>query len=201
MWNLPTKLIVALIPACVALPVAVMPSHAEMPVSPMPQGISVIPTDTSSEPQLFIDEAGQFMAREKQLGELALQKSGNVSVQAYARQIIDHHTRLEMDLNVVARQVHAAPPRQRMVPPETLTRLNALQGADFDRAYVDASISNHQAAIAAFQNEGLARDPRGINLKPLSDWAAGTVSSLNDELTRAQTLGELSGTGRDNTLP
>jgi len=201
MLKLPTKLLIALIPACVAFPLSVLPTQAEMPVTPLPQGISVIPTDTSSEPQLFIDEAGQFMAREKQLGELALQKSGNVSVQAYARQMIDHHTRLETDLNMIARQVHAAAPRQRMVPPEIVTRLNALQGADFDRAYVDASISNHQAAIASFQNEGMARDPRGINLKPLSDWAAGTVSSLNDELTRAQTLGEILGTSRDNTLP
>jgi len=198
MLNLTTKLALALIPGAIALAFSV-PLQADTPPGLITtQSISVIPTDTSSEPQLFIDEAGQFFVRETQMGEMALQKSGNVQVQAYARMILDHNARLEIELNNVARQVNAAPPKQRLILPDLQAKIGALQGADFDRAYMSASVSDHQAAIANFQNEGLAHDPRGINLKPLSDWAAKSVSTLNDELTQGQSLSESVGSLKNN---
>jgi len=81
------------------------------------------PNASYAEEQLFIQEASAFSSLEYQMGELALTRSNNVSVQAYARRMIDAHSRLLDDL---ARQRHV-PSGKSFPNPDSLRRLAAVR--------------------------------------------------------------------------
>ena len=93
-------------------------------------------------------------------GQLALAKSSNELVRAYATRAIGEYTTNAQDLvrNRNEAGVTMAPDEDvRKIAGDAMTRLNSLQGAEFDTAYADAQLRVQTAAVAqygAFSQDG-----------------------------------------------
>ena len=83
-------------------------------------------------------------------GQLALTKSSNEFVRAYATRAIAEHTTIAQSLsrNRAEAGVTMAPDEEvRKIAEDAMTRLNSLQGAEFDTAFADAQLRVQTAAV------------------------------------------------------
>ena len=90
---------------------------------------------------------------EIQSGNLALAKSSNENVRAYATRAIAQHTAIAESLSRNRREsgVTMAPDEEvRKIAGDAMTRLNSLQGAEFDTAFADAQLRLQTAAVAQY---------------------------------------------------
>ena len=86
-------------------------------------------------------------------GQLALTKSSNEFVRAYATRAIAEHTTIAQSLsrNRAEAGVTMAPDEEvRKIAEDAMTRLNSLQGAEFDTAFADAQLRVQTAAVAQY---------------------------------------------------
>ena len=90
---------------------------------------------------------------EIQSGQLALTRSSNENVRAYATRAIAEHTAIADSLrrNRNEAGVTMAPDEEvRKIAGDAMTRLNSLQGAEFDTAFADAQLRLQTAAVAQY---------------------------------------------------
>ncbi|WP_420212441.1 DUF4142 domain-containing protein [Burkholderia aenigmatica] len=131
----------------------------------------------------FVDKAGMIGQVERQASQLALDRSSNPDVKAFARRMVDDHGRIAGEL----RQLGAAkgvPVQSRMLVDPAVTALRAKVGHAFDSAYVAlAGPRAHEAAIRLYEAEARnGRDPQ------LRAFAANALPMLNAHLASARQL-------------
>ncbi len=111
---------------------------------------------------------------EIQAAQLALQKSQNNSVRQFAQRMITDHTALMQRINAIEGDLRgpstATPLTQQLdaTNRQTLQTLQQLQGAQFDRTYMQNQVQQHQwllntldnALIPSARNNTLERDLR-----------------------------------------
>jgi putative membrane protein len=90
---------------------------------------------------------------EVQSGQLALSKSSNEFIRGYATRAVAEYPKAAQSLsrNRSEAGVTLAPDENvRSITDNAMTRLNSLQGAEFDTAYADAQVRLQTAAVAQF---------------------------------------------------
>jgi putative membrane protein len=88
-----------------------------------------------------------------QSGQLALSKSSNELVRGYATRAVAEYPNASQSLtrNRSEAGVSMAPDEDvRKIADDAMSRLNSLQGAEFDKAYADAQVRLQTAAVAQF---------------------------------------------------
>ncbi|WP_438820165.1 DUF4142 domain-containing protein [Burkholderia lata] len=133
----------------------------------------------------FVDKAGMIGKVERQASQLALDRSSNPAVKAFARRMVDDHGRVASEL----RQLGAAkgvPVQSRMLVDPAVTALRTKEGHAFDTAYVAlAGTRAHEAAIRLYEAEAQnGRDPQ------LRAFAANALPMLNAHLAAARQLAQ-----------
>jgi putative membrane protein len=109
-------------------------------------------TAASTSDQIFVNEAARGGKMEVELGKLAQKNGSNPEVKAFGTQMITDHTRLNNELDSVAKAGGLSVP----------TDLNSQQKAEFqdlskafdksfDRRYADLMVKDHTDDLAAFQ--------------------------------------------------
>jgi putative membrane protein len=95
--------------------------------------------------QEFLVKAIAANVAEIKLAEKALKESDNKDVRAFARQMIDDHTKAKDSLMRVAKSMKVAVVEgtEKDVR-DTMSRLSKLRGADFDREYMSCMVKNHE---------------------------------------------------------
>src|SRR4051794_29103457 len=97
----------------------------------------------------FIVNATRANLAEVAAGKLALQKSDDADVRAYARRMIADHTKAQAELTGLARAwkttVPKAPSAQQK---REAARLAALSGSTFERTYLRRQVVDHRKALA-----------------------------------------------------
>ena len=122
-----------------------------------------------------------------QSSELALRKSGNPQVRAFAQHVVRDHAALSRDLKqaLAEAKVDVAPPAS--LDPEHQQLIDTLQastGADFDRNYLKMQMDAHQDALRTQVDYRL----HGGNAK-LQDFAAKATNIMQSHLSE---LGKIS---------
>lgn len=122
-------------------------------------GAEVNPTDSpsgtaalSDDDRDFIETAAQGSLMEIELGRLAQQKGSSDAVRQFG-------ARMEQDHSQASRQLQQVAQQHGVTPPDTLgsehrqmiQELSALDGGEFDQAYMDAMVEDHDDDIDAFQ--------------------------------------------------
>ncbi|ELW9447727.1 DUF4142 domain-containing protein [Burkholderia cenocepacia] len=170
-------------------------SHAQTPPASSAQvapGV-IRPGPTADEPGLtqrpigidaeFVDKAGMIGKVERQASQLALDRSSNADVKAFARRMLDDHARIADELRRIGAQ-KGVPVQTRMLVDPAVTALRAKDGRAFDTAYVAlAGPPAHEAAIRLYETE--AKDGRDPQLRA---FAARTLPVLNAHLNAARQL-------------
>lgn len=99
--------------------------------------------------QAYVAAAAASDLFEITTSQLALQRTQNSEVRAYATALIAHHTMTSNAALVAARSAGATPPPP-VLSEEKLALVQQLQsqvGFDFDRAYIDGQLPSHAQAL------------------------------------------------------
>jgi len=118
-------------------------------------GIGAVPAGaTSPEDRVFLKEALEGGMAEVQLGQLALQKSNNADVKQFAQKMVDDHSKMGDQLKPIAQQIGVKiPDGPSKKDKATIAKLQALNGDDFDKAYMKDMVKDHKSDLTAFQSE------------------------------------------------
>lgn len=152
-----------------------VPAIAQMPMA--------TPTTTAAVPFLMMAAEGDIF--EISSSQMAVMKSQNPRVRAYASMLIDHHT---TTTNVALAQAKAAG----ITPPpailqadkrDMITQLINAAPADFDRVYLSQQVPSHEQALALHTTYA-----RNGDTAQLRTAAAGAVPFVTRHLAEARTM-------------
>ncbi len=104
--------------------------------------------------QDFVNTAIAGGIAEVRESRLALERSQNPAIRAFAQKMIEDHSAANTKLAAVAKQEKLTYPTDVTADESSEYRtLTALSGRDFDRAYVADQLAAHQATVALLQAE------------------------------------------------
>jgi putative membrane protein len=132
----------------------------------------------------FAKAAAQGGMAEIQLGKLAADRGSNAVVKAFGERMVAQHGAASDQLKAAAQQAN-------MVLPTTVSskdqqiydRLARLNGSDFDRAYADDMVQDHERDLNEFQNE--ANNGKNSSIRA---FAAQTVPMIQEHLNQAREM-------------
>lgn len=144
-------------------------------------------SDLNSDDRKFVQMAADMDAREVQFSERAKEKAQNEQVRQFATLMIQEHGKTNRELLKLAERFHQSggPPykRQDRSVKKAVAELAALEGAQFDRRYMEAMLKDHQDSVRLFERE--ARNGKDPELKA---FAAETLPHLKAHLEKAQQI-------------
>jgi putative membrane protein len=100
----------------------------------------------------FWTKAAQGGMAEVELAKLALQKSQNADVKKFAQTMVTDHTKANNELKTLAAKKSVVLPTDIGSHKSTMDDLSKLSGADFDKAYVDAMVEDHEEDVDLFDD-------------------------------------------------
>jgi putative membrane protein len=173
-----------------ALPAAVaqnQPGGATQQQSNMPSQQPTSPTAGTMGPnatsgnqqgmidQSFVKKALEGGTAEVQLGQLAQQKSQSEDVKQFGQKMVEDHTRLGDQMKPIAQQLGVKEPNgPSKKDKQLMAKLEGLSGQQFDQAYIQAMVKDHEKDLKEFQNE--AQNGHDPNVKQAAQEGAGVIS-------------------------
>jgi len=136
----------------------------------------------ASKDKSFIQDAYQGGLAEVDSAQMAERKTGNAEVKAFAEKLATDHSAANAKLKTLAdsKKVSTAS-EPSMVAKGKGKLLDAKTGGDFDKAYIDAMISDHKKDIEAF--EKAASEAKDQDVK---NFANQTLPTLKAHLSEAE---------------
>ena len=143
----------------------------------------------SEQGRQFLATAMASNQHEIEAARMGQERAQNADVKAYAERMVRDHTQLGEQLRPLAEQagVTVAPASGGMPTLETA------EGEDFDRAFMEMMVADHERAVADF--ERAASDP-SIG-QPISDAATQALPTLEGHLEEARNLSQQVGGATD----
>jgi putative membrane protein len=132
----------------------------------------------------FIIEAASAGLMEVELGRIASTHASSEPVKQFGQRMVVDHSRANAELKELAAG-------EKITLPDTMnedhrtevTRLSRLQGAEFDRAYMQAMVNDHEQDVTKFRDkERSAYDP------DVKAFAARTLPMLEEHLRMAKEI-------------
>jgi len=140
-------------------------------------------TSSGSEDIEFVLDAAQGGLAEVELGRLAAQHAQSDEVKKFAQRMVDDHTKANEQLKKIADSKSIKLPTEVEGKDKALMqRLEKLNGAAFDRSYMNAMVNDHVKDVSEFKREANAgRDPQ------VKSFAESTLPTLEEHLQQAKT--------------
>jgi len=108
---------------------------------------------TTSSPESFMREAAQGGMAEVKMGTLASKNAKDAEVKKFGQMMVTDHTAAGKDLEALAKKKSFTLPTDIGSHQSTYDKLSKMTGADFDKAYVDEMVSDHEADLKEFQKQ------------------------------------------------
>ena len=134
----------------------------------------------------FVTQASKAGAKEVELGHLAAKQAMSSDVKAFANMMVSGHSKTGDELSAIAKKNGVALPPAATLDAEkkaAADKLMSLQGAAFDRAYMDQMVTAHRAAVELFEKQ--SKDGSNAELKA---FATKTLPTVRDHLKQATAL-------------
>jgi putative membrane protein len=132
----------------------------------------------------FAQEACQTTAMEKEIGRLAETNTRNKELRAFARRLSSDHARAQKELSQLSDRHGTDHDRSVEAPLQAAyDRLATLKGGEFDQAFKDEVIREHERAIGAFERQAAS----GAN-PALRAFAEKHLPDLRMHLDQARSL-------------
>jgi putative membrane protein len=141
----------------------------------------------------FLNKAMEMNQAEINLSRTAQEKAQDPKVKEYAGMMIQDHTKaleeLRNEAGASSGEVTLTKQHQR-----TSDRLSRLSGTEFDKAYMDAMVRDHQQAVQTFQREAdgssgnTTRQKPGTSRKSDADIAREMLPTLQKHLSQAEQI-------------
>lgn len=144
------------------------------------------PTATSGigKDAAFMRTADIINNAEVQIGQLALERGQHPDVKRFADMLVNDHSANRQKLQQLAdTQDVELPSSLDQKHRQLLDRLSQLQGAEFDRAFIDEMVKGHEDAVSQFENQVRSgQDPQA------KSYAADTLPDLRHHLQTAKDI-------------
>lgn len=137
-----------------------------------------------SEARDFLSNAAESGHLEVAGSKLALEKSQNADVKAFAQKMVDDHTKVGKQLETLAKSKGYEPPTEPSLMQKAKMKALGLRDEGFDKAYADEiGVAAHEDAVKLF--EQASQDVKDAEVK---QFAIETLPSLKQHLEAARTL-------------
>lgn len=150
----------------------------------------------------FVRDVGDLNNTEVDLSRLAAERSSNAEVKKFAEMAIADHSAAGEKLSSIAssNSIESAPTEKDVKKiDDERDKLDKMQGADFDRAYIDAMIDGHDTFLSKLDSrvdkQGNHDNPTVVPAKSdnpvtssINQWAADTYSAAKTHLDQAKSL-------------
>jgi len=144
--------------------------------------------------EMFVKEAAMGGMAEVELGKLAAQKATNERVKAFGQKMVSDHGSANDQLKSVAGSKQIALDTSLDAKHKaTISRLQGMSGAAFDRAYIEDMTKDHEKDVAAFRRESQSGQDAEIKA-----FAAKTLPTLEEHLKMVRDLQREVGTSTGN---
>jgi putative membrane protein len=132
----------------------------------------------------FVKAVAQGGMAEIQLGKLAADRGSNGVVKAFGERMVTQHGAAADQLKAAAQQAHMVLPTAVSSKDQQIyDRLARLNGSDFDRAYADDMVQDHEKDLNEFQNEANNGKNSGIRA-----FAEQTTPMIQQHLNQAREM-------------
>ena len=130
----------------------------------------------------FVMDAAKGGMAEVELGRLAVEKGSSDKVRKFGQRMADDHSKAGDELMTLASNKNITLPTDVDAKDKMLRRrLSKLTGDAFDRAYMQAMVTDHRKDVKEFRAESqTAKDP------DVKAWAAKTLPTLEEHLKLAE---------------
>ncbi len=134
--------------------------------------------------QAFAKDAAHGGMAEVKLGKLAQDNGSSEAVKTFATRMVAEHTKTADKLKEAAAQEHIPLPTDLAAKDQAnYDRLSKLSGADFDRAYAQDMVKDHEQDLRDFQ-----REANHGNDDLIRAFAAQTVPMIQQHLEQAKEM-------------
>lgn len=149
-------------------------------------------TGTGTTPDSFLRKAMETNQAEVNLSRMAENKAMDQEVKNYAEMEVQDHTQALDKLRSAAGGSQSEPSLTKEHQ-QMSDKLSRLSGDQFDKAYMDAMVRDHQQAVQALQREantgtGSTRQKPGTNNQSDADVARELLPTLQKHLTQAEQI-------------
>lgn len=119
-------------------------------------------TAASAADKKFVQKAMEGGMAEVELGHVAVQKGSSQDVKDFGQKMVDDHTKMNEQMKPVGARLGITPPASLPAKEQALkTKLEALSGATFDKAYMNAMVADHKEDDKDFKAEETSgKDPQ-----------------------------------------
>ena len=125
----------------------------------------------------FVIQASIGNLQEIQIAKLALQRSTNSEVKAFANRMIADHSHAQEQLMQIIKSRHFQIPAEATETPVDDLMLKNLQAKDFDRMYVHMMVPDHRQTVQMFEGYAFTgKDP------DVRSFASQTLPTLKEHL-------------------
>lgn len=125
----------------------------------------------------FVEKAASGGMAEVKLGQLAMEKGASPTVKEFGKRMVDDHGKANDELKEIASKKNFALPTDiDSQDKATYDKLAKLSGADFDKAYMNAMVKDHDKDVKEFKKEASmgGADP------DVKAWAEKTLTVLEE---------------------
>lgn len=147
------------------------------------------PQAVRSDAQGFINDMTIAGMTEVQLGKMATERAASADVKAFGQMMVKDHSQAGEELKKVAAQLKIQQPTQLDQKHKDLVdKLSKLQGAEFDREYMNAMVQGHQEVLGKVRARvdmkvpapGAAAGEHGAGEHPAGEHPAGAGARGRD---------------------
>ena len=145
---------------------------------------AIAPVAADAHAAQFLTDAMKGDNSEVMLGKLAARQGSSQGVKDLGQMLVDDHGAHKTKVADMAGTMNVAVTDA--VKPEAeaqYTKLQAMSGAAFDKAFVDGAVEDHKKDIAAYQTEAASSDPATVTA-----FAKETIPTLQKHLDKALSL-------------
>jgi len=132
----------------------------------------------------FLTEAASGGMTEVELGKIASSKAQNADVKKFAAMMVTDHSKANDDLKALAVKKNITVPATPIAKHQAvIQKLQGLSGAEFDKAYVDDMLEDHEKDVAEFEKQSQSNPDADIKA-----FAAKTLPTLKKHLEAVKAL-------------
>jgi putative membrane protein len=168
-----------------------------------PQQPVASPQAARSDAQAFVNEMTIAGMTEVQLGRVATEQAASADVKAFGQMMVKDHSKAGDELKQVASQLKIQQPTQLDQKHKDLfDKLSKLQGAEFDREYINAMVQGHQEVLGKVRARAEVKVPppgaagaHPAGEHPAGAGAAGRESAASKPPAQNPGAGDTTGRG------
>jgi putative membrane protein len=123
----------------------------------------------------FVDKAASGGMAEVKMGQLAVEKGATPAVKQFGQKMVDDHSKANDELKAIASKKNLTLPTSLDSKQQaTYDKLAKLSGSDFDKAYLDAMVKDHDEDVREFKK---ATTTAGLDPE-VKAWAEKTLTVI-----------------------